>query len=296
MASMVHAPRPTGQPCDTLGLRAELNRTFENNPKKEQYWNGMRRFFMGKLSQKELTDIVRHTLGPHVARHNQFIRGIYINAEHAAMPLEALATKTAAGGKKKAAASAKAAAAAAAAMASRERDASRDAHGDHSGRDSAQYGDHLAHAPKTAPRKQPKLQSFADPWLVSHPLLGGGPPKMKSKLAGKITDLLVDEQSFFAMHNRCVAGKTTILNGACCWPLSNCAFIPPLKRAPLCVLLCFGPHRMVQLAVPTAVDAVSPDAVVLMMHALGAYLKTVVHGIPDVPKPLRSLRNQVRAE
>ena len=228
------------QPVDTQRLRNELNARFEKTEKKEQYWNGMRRFFVGKLTHKELTDIVRATLGPgNIARHNQFIRGIYINAEHAALPLENLVGK--AEKSKKAAAAAAAAAAKAAAAAGR---------GGLPGRQSYDSKGKVRDLLAKPPLKKAAPRPFVEPWKVTYPTLGTGPPKIKSRLSSSISDVLLDEQSFLALHN-----------------------------------------RMVQLAMPTAVDAISPDSVILMMHALGAYLKTVVEGCPDVPKPLRSLRN-----
>ena len=69
---------------------------------------------------------------------------------------------------------------------------------------------------------------------------GAGPPQVQSSLTGGITDLLLDEQSFVAMHN-----------------------------------------RMLQLCLPTAVDAVSPDAVVLLLHALGVRAALP----PSLPRP-----------
>ena len=72
---------------------------------------------------------------------------------------------------------------------------------------------------------------------------GAGPPQVQSSLTGGITDLLLDEQSFVAMHN-----------------------------------------RMLQLCLPTAVDAVSPDAVVLLLHALGVRAALP----PSLPRPAPS--------
>ena len=78
---------------------------------------------------------------------------------------------------------------------------------------------------------------------------------MHTSLRGGITDLLLDEDSYVALHN-----------------------------------------RMLQLALPTAVNAISPDSVILVMHALGTYIKMVMESCPQasMPVPIMSLQDQAK--
>eukprot|EP01047_Picozoa_sp_COSAG01_P022540 COSAG01_NODE_1341_length_10644_cov_6.517728_5_plen_586_part_00 len=98
--------------------------------------------------------------------------------------------------------------------------------------------------PSISPIKPPPVLQQQVMWKTKRPALGIGPPQIHTSLAGGITDLLMDEDSFVALHN-----------------------------------------RMLQLALPTAVSAISPDSVILVMHALGAYIKMLMHSCPEASAP-----------
>ena len=51
----------------------------------KEYIEGLRKYFRGLLSHRELALIVRSALGPHTAIHNRFIRAIFTSAEHQAL-------------------------------------------------------------------------------------------------------------------------------------------------------------------------------------------------------------------
>ena len=206
----------------------------------------MKKYFNGAISQRELATIVRGALGAQLALHNTFIRALYTTAEAAAFveelgpdwrtkipkekPLPLRPTNV-----------------------PQQQPVRRSNQGFSTQRPPVAHpggGQQRAPAqPKILWRvKYPALGTGATspPSDVSRQLLsaalkrpcvfaglsvrgsGAGPPQVQSSLTGGITDLLLDEQSFVAMHN-----------------------------------------RMLQLCLPTAVDAVSPDAVVLLLHALG---------------------------
>lgn len=67
-----------------LKIREELMSAASPAARK-QYIEGMRKYFIGLLSHKELAIIVRSALGPHTGIHNRFIRAIFTNAEHKAL-------------------------------------------------------------------------------------------------------------------------------------------------------------------------------------------------------------------
>ena len=63
-----------------LKIREELMSKASPAARK-QYMDGMRKYFHGLLSHRELAIIVRSALGPHTAIHNRFIRAIFTSAE-----------------------------------------------------------------------------------------------------------------------------------------------------------------------------------------------------------------------
>jgi hypothetical protein len=67
-----------------LKIREELMSATSPKAQKE-YIEGLRKYFRGLLSQRELALIVRSALGPHTAIHNRFIRAIFTSAEHKAL-------------------------------------------------------------------------------------------------------------------------------------------------------------------------------------------------------------------
>jgi|EP01043_Picozoa_sp_COSAG02_P002764 hypothetical protein len=67
-----------------LKIREELMSAASPAAQKE-YIEGLRKYFRGLLSHRELALIVRSALGPHTAIHNRFIRAIFTSAEHKAL-------------------------------------------------------------------------------------------------------------------------------------------------------------------------------------------------------------------
>ena len=67
-----------------LKIREELMSATSATAQKE-YIEGLRKYFRGLLSHRELALIVRSALGPHTAIHNRFIRAIFTSAEHQAL-------------------------------------------------------------------------------------------------------------------------------------------------------------------------------------------------------------------
>ena len=209
-------------------IRKELMAAASPAAQKE-YLNGMKRYFSGLLSHRELALIVRSALGPHTALHNRFIRAIYTTAEHQALVKEhgpdyakMVSTK----------------------LAKTEPPPQKEQAPKESQRDDPKPNkrrEQPGPSPQPAHRPAPPVKTL---WSVKYPALGNGPPFIQTSLAGGITDRLLDEDSFVAMHN-----------------------------------------RMLQLCLPTAVDAVSPDAAILLLHALGAYLKATVSGCPEASMP-----------